>query len=108
MTIFTRLWSSLSGFFSHLWADNGAAIEAWGKQFLTDAGQVILADTAIYGAQIYAGTITITDAATKVLSDLKTKGLSDVEADAETVFNALRTHTNLAATVAPAVADPAA
>lgn len=98
MTIFARLWSSLSGFFSHLWSENGPAILAWGKQFLTDEGQVIFADAAEYGPQIFAKTITITEAATKLMADLKAKGMADVDALEAIIFNALRTHTNLAAT----------
>jgi hypothetical protein len=101
MTIFARLWLALSGLFEHLWADNGPAIMAWGKQFLSDEGKVILADTAVYGQQIFAGTITITDAANKVLADLEAKGIADAKQYVETVFNALRTHTNLAANSNP-------
>lgn len=99
MTIFARIWSTLSGLFSHLWAENGPAIEAWGKQFLTDEGQVIFADAALYGPQIFAGTITITDAFAKLWEDLKAKGIQDGQQAIETTYNALRTHTNLAANV---------
>lgn len=97
MTIFARLWDSLSGLFSHFWADNGVAIEAWGKQFLTDEGQIIFADAAVYGVQIWNGTMTITDAFAKLWIDLKAKGISDGQQAIETTYNALRTHTNLAA-----------
>lgn len=97
MTIFERLWSWLTDLASHFWAGQGPSILAWGKQFLTDEGKIVLEDAAVYGPQIYLGTITITDAFTKLGEDLKAKGLTDLDALKEIIFNALRTQTNLAA-----------
>lgn len=97
MTIFARLWAWISSGFDHVFGDNAPAIAAWGGQFLTDVGQVIFTDAAIYGPQIFAGTISIVDASAKLWEDLKAKGISDIEQFGEIAFNALRTHTNLAA-----------
>jgi len=97
MTIFERLWSWLSDLLSHFWTNDGPALEAWLKQFASDEGKTILQDTAIYGPQIFAGTITILEAAAKVWVDLKAKGIEDTQALVEIVLNALRTHTNAAA-----------
>jgi hypothetical protein len=110
MNFISQLWTSFTGFLSHVFGSaNAAAMLAWGKQFLTDEGAVIFADVAKYGAEIWAGTITITDAATSAWVDLKAKGIADGQQAIETVFNALRTHTNLAAMAATAapVVDPA-
>jgi hypothetical protein len=106
MTIFERFWNWLTDLISEIWTTEGPALTAWLKQFSSDEGQVILTDAAIYGPQIYAGTITITDAANKLYADLKAKGITDAGNLLETVFNALRTQTNLAASSAP-VAAPA-
>lgn len=97
MTIFERLWSFFVSLASHFWSDQGPSILAWGKQFLTDEGKIVLEDAAVYGPQIYAGTMSITDAATKLGEDLVAKGLTDLDALKEIIFNALRTQTNLAA-----------
>jgi len=104
MTIFERLWTSFKSIFSHFWGDNGKAIEDWGAQFLSDMGQIILADTATYGVQIFTGQITIVEAAEKVWIDLRNKAVTEGKQEIETVFNALRTHTNSAAKAAGQVA----
>lgn len=84
------------------------ALTAWGAQFLTDEGKVILSDAITYGPQILAGTVTIIDAADKLWVDLKAKGITDIEALGETVFNALRTQTNAAASVVTTPESPPA
>lgn len=101
MTIFERLWSWLKDLLAHFWTTEAPALEAWLKQFVSDEGKVILADAAIYGPQILAGTITIVEAAAKLGADLVAKGIADVPALEEIIFNALRTQTNLAATASP-------
>lgn len=104
MTIFERLWSWLSDLLAHFWDSEAPALEAWLKQFANDEGKIILADAATYGPQILSGSISITDAATKLGSDLAAKGITDAGNLSETIFNALRTQTNAAATtVAPTV-----
>lgn len=104
MTIFERFWDWVSAGFTHIFGANAPAIKAWGEQFLTDEGVIIFTDAAIYGPQIWAGTITITDAFAKLWEDLKAKGITDAQQGVEITYNALRTHTNLAASqVTPAV-----
>lgn len=102
MTIFERLWAWLKGLISEVWDTEGPALTAWLEQFASDEGKIILSDAAQYGPQIFAGTITITDAAAKMIADLTAKGIADAQSLEETVFNALRTQTNAAAAV-PAV-----
>lgn len=97
MTVFERFWDWLSDLISELWTTEGPALTAWLKQFATDEGKIILADAAQYGPQIFAGTMTITDAAAKLIADLTAKGIADAQSLEETVFNALRTQTNAAA-----------
>lgn len=98
MTIFERFYDWLSDLISEIWTTEGPALTSWLKQFASDEGKIILADAAEYGPQIFAGTITITDAAAKLIADLVAKGIADVPSLEETVFNALRTQTNAAAT----------
>lgn len=79
-------------------------VTAWGAQFLTDEGKVILADAETYGPKILAGEITITAAFGMLSADLVAKGMADLSQLGETIFNALRTHVNAVATAAPVVA----
>ncbi len=97
MTIFERLWATISSFLTHLIGVEAPVVVAWAKQFATDEGKIILSDAAQYGPQIFAGTITITEAFVKLGADLAAKGLTDLDQLAETMYNALRTHTNAAA-----------
>lgn len=74
-------------------------ITAWGAQFLTDEGKIILADAVTYGPKILAGEITITAAFGMLSADLVAKGIADIENLGETIFNALRTQINAVATM---------
>lgn len=69
-------------------------VTAWAAQFLTDEGKVILADAEVYGPQIIDGSITISDAFSKLEADLAVKGLQDLDQLKDTIFNALRTQAN--------------
>lgn len=100
MTVFERFYDWLKDLISEVWTTDGPAIAAWLQQFSTDEGKVILADAAQYGPQIIAGTITITDAASKLIADLIAKGMADAQSFEQTVFNALRTQANAVATPA--------
>lgn len=98
MTIFERAWNFIQGLLAELIGIEAPVVIAWAKQFASDEGKIILTDAAQYGPQIYAGTITITDAFTKLTADLTAKGLTDLSQLANTMYNALRTQTNAAST----------
>lgn len=106
MNIFTSAWAWLTALLKNFWAAEAPALTAWLEQFSTDIGKIILIDAEIYGPQIFAGTMTITDAAAKLSADLQAKGIPDVQALGQLIFNALRTQVNAAATAVPAAPTP--
>lgn len=102
MNIFQRVWQSLVSFVQHFFGTQAPAVTAWLSQFLTDEGQIVLADAEKYGPQIFNGTITIVQAAEALGQDLLAKGISDIENLGETIYNALRTQVNFVASATPA------
>lgn len=94
MTIFERLWNTVSEFLGHLIGDSAPAIVSWAKQFATDEGKIIFADALAYAPKILAHEITIVEASNLLWTDLKAKGIDDVKLLGEVVYNALRTHIN--------------
>lgn len=76
--------------------ETAKALEAWGEQFLSEAGSLAAELAAAYGQKIISGKISITDAKNEVLEQLHQMGIKATEELAEVVFNALRTHANAA------------
>ena len=96
MTIFERVGKYLKRVWGGFWKHNGEALEAWAEQFASDLGNIVLAAAANYGAQVYTGTMTMSQAKDAVLADLKKKGIEESKELAEIVFNAIRTQVNAA------------
>lgn len=82
--------SLVQDFFTH---DVEPALEAFIKQFTTDFGKKALELAAPIAAEVIAGTMTIGDAASKIIHDLGVLGVTTAEQDAKDVaLNAIRVH----------------
>lgn len=96
MTIFERLWETISMFLSHLVGQESPALVSWAKQFATDEGKVILTDTAQYGVALFTNEMTMAQALEKVKADLIAKAREDLALLEDLIMDALRTHKNAA------------
>lgn len=95
------VWGAVKKLFALI--EGNPVLADWISQFEGAAESTALSDAATYAPQVFAGTLSITDAIAKLGADLLAKGLTLSET---LVGNAIRTHLNALQT-APAVTPQA-